>query len=238
MMTLKIVGWSVEVLILGFVYASVALGQFAWSGALIITGVVALGCSLALLPLTRSVSLTNSVLRIPAVIGTQRIAVSDIAGIGMLYGGLLDMRGWQGYVWDVHGKRYVLRSVSTRARRFVPYDAMNYAAVSHTKAGQCMKNMYARVASLQGPHGALATMELQKLDNRRRVRRSDRGNSVVAFWSPNGSMGPFERHGPSWRKPPQRPLHRLGTPARHAGKNASEETGKFRAVNPQGKRRP
>ena len=173
-------------------------------------GATALFASLGLLILSvgkfllRTVSLSSSSIHIPRFIGTRRVALQNIAGIGLLYRVSMSGYCWLGFVWDSDGRRFVLPSISVGTGRIA--ENGQYNDLLRHKAAKEVREIYLRVLNKQGPHGALATRALQKHDRRVHIRKTD--TRCVAFWSPDGEMGYFAEIEPSkrvwWRPAPPR----------------------------------
>jgi hypothetical protein len=132
----------------------------------------------------RPVTLTQSALRIPpSGFKTVVIPISEVAGVGLLY----CVRGppdrspsaWYVYVWRRNGSVQRVNGLICRKRADVPP-----SQIAPSRAGRAVRRLDSKIRAVQGPGGSLATLELQKHG---RVGLAD---NVVAFWSPDGDMGP------------------------------------------------
>lgn len=152
----------------------------------------------------RTVSLSPSSINIPRFIGTRRVEIRNIAGVGLLYRVTMSGYCWIGYVWCADGRRSVLPSISVGTGR-IGEDG-NYSDLLRKKAAQQVRDIYLRVLKMQGPGGQLATRAFQKHDTREHMRKGD--TRCIAYWSPDGEMGRFGEIEPSkrvwWRPAPPR----------------------------------
>ena len=177
------------------------------------TGVFGLTISvpvlLLLLMKLRPIVLTKSQVQIPKFIGHESIAVSDVAGVGLLYRWVPMSRvppGWVLNIWDKNGKRYpVDKIIVTTWKNPLPKDQRpqrririgggsesapfpfeeDPSGLSSTHPARVACQIYDWVLQVQGPTGSLANQELQK-----KVKR-DPWSSVktVGWWSPDIMMG-------------------------------------------------
>jgi hypothetical protein len=132
----------------------------------------------------RPVTVTRSALRIPpSGFGTVVIPLDDVAGVGLLYRRHTppdrSPSAWYVYVWRRNGSVQRINGLICRKHA----DALS-SQIAASRAGRTAQMLDAKVRALQGPTGSLATLELQK---RTSIGLS---NDLVAFWSPDGAMGP------------------------------------------------
>jgi hypothetical protein len=125
--------------------------------------------------LMRPVTLTWSALRIPSGFRTVVIPVDDVGGVGLLYHG----RGWLVFVWRRNGS--VQRVGSLVCRRSADAPSGRIAA---SRAARMARRLDSKIRAVQGAAGSLATLELQK------TAHVGLTSDLVAFWSPDGDMGP------------------------------------------------
>jgi hypothetical protein len=132
----------------------------------------------------RPVTLTRSALRIPpSGFNTVVIPINDVAGVGMLYyihsPQHRSPSAWYVYVWRNNGSVQRLNGLICRKLADVPS-----SQIAASRAGRTVRRLDNKIRAAQGPTGSLATLELQKHG---RVGLAD---NIVAFWSPDGDMGP------------------------------------------------
>jgi hypothetical protein len=132
----------------------------------------------------RPVTLTQSALRIPpSGFKTVVIPTSDVAGVGLLYCVRRppdrSPSAWYVYVWRRNGSVQRVNGLSCRKLADAPP-----SQIAPSRAGRTVRRLDSKIRAVQGPTGSLATLELQKHG---RVGLAD---NVVAFWSPDGDMGP------------------------------------------------
>jgi hypothetical protein len=200
-------------------FLAVPLGVIAGSVTIMVKAsgadqpaVVALFAVLALIGLAlaaffvrvmRPVTLTRSALRIPpSGFKTVVIPLNDVAGVGLLYCVRRppdrSPSAWYVYVWRRNGS--VQRVNGLRCRK--PADIPS-SQVAASRAGRTVRRLDSKIRAGQGPTGNLATLELQKQG---RVGPTD---NLVAFWSPDGDMGPTRDCTVAHYRPPDVPLRRL-----------------------------
>ncbi len=132
----------------------------------------------------RPLILTRSALRIPPTgFRTVVIPISDVAGVGLLYRihrpPDRSPSAWHAYVWRRNGSVQRVNGLICRKRA----DASS-SRIAASRAGRTVRRLDKKVRAAQGPAGSLAILELQKQG---RVGLTD---NLVAFWSPDGEMGP------------------------------------------------
>lgn len=132
----------------------------------------------------RPVTLTRSALRIPpSGFTTVVIPINDVAGVGLLYyihrPPYRSPSAWYVYVWRRNGPVQRVNGLSCRKLADVPS-----SQIAASRAGRTVRRLDNKIRAAQGPTGSLATLELQKHG---RVGLAD---NLVAFWSPDGDMGP------------------------------------------------
>lgn len=136
-----------------------------------------------LLGLSRPVTLTRSDLRIPTGFRTVVVSLNDVAGVGLLYHyfrpATRSSGAWSLFVWRRNGS---LQRVTGPICRSGP-DAPP-SQIAATRVGKLARRLDGMIQAIQGPTGSLATLELQKHAS---VGLTD---SQLAFWSPDGDMGP------------------------------------------------
>jgi hypothetical protein len=143
------------------------LGMAAWVAALTL----------------RPVTVTRSALRIPNGFKTVVIPVDDVAGVGLLYHSFSprtqSANVWSVFVWRRDGS--VLRAGSLVCRRGPDPPP---SQIARSRAGRMAKRLHDKIRTIQGSAGSLATLELQKHAS------TGLASDMVAFWSPDGDMGP------------------------------------------------
>jgi hypothetical protein len=126
------------------------------------------------------VVLDQDSLRIPYARKTQVVALTDIAGVGLLYRVPSSGRypeGWYAHVWDTAGHLYPIRKAvvaATRADRYPPGQPIRKKAggllwyrdwslplthedpweLAESRPGEIAKDIYRRVLDVQGSDGA------------------------------------------------------------------------------------
>lgn len=133
--------------------------------------------------LLRPITITRSAMRIPSGFKTVVVPIGDVAGVGLLYHSFRPPRGspraWSVFIWRRNGS--VQRAGSLICRRGPDAPPRQVAA---SRAAKMARRIDGKIRAIQGPGGNLATLELQK---HARVSITD---DMVAFWSPDGDMGP------------------------------------------------
>lgn len=161
----------------------------------------------ALVPaLLRPLVWSGRTLRVPKGFKTQTIATDEIAGLGLLYrkqqAGTRTPSGWSAYVFKEDGSavqlggafyapsRVVKEGDPSRTPRRMVFKgtedelaSTDSAALSQSKPGQLVKQLWDLVAAEQGPQGKLVTTQMQKHSH------WSRWGTVSSFWSPDGEMG-------------------------------------------------
>jgi hypothetical protein len=131
----------------------------------------------------RPVILTRSALRIPYGFKTVVIPVDDVAGVGLLYHSFRprtqSANAWSVFVWRRNGS--VLRAGTLVCRRG-PDPAPSQ--IARSRAARMAKRLHDKIRTIQGSAGSLATLELQKQAS------TGLASDMVAFWSPDGAIGP------------------------------------------------
>jgi hypothetical protein len=129
----------------------------------------------------RPVTLTRSALRIPqSGFKTVVIPLNDVAGVGLLYCIRRPSRSaWYVHVWRRTGSVQRVNGLICRKLADVPS-----SQIAASRAGRTVRRLDDKIRAAQGPTGSLAALELQKQG---RVGLTD---NSVAFWSPDGDMGP------------------------------------------------
>jgi hypothetical protein len=132
----------------------------------------------------RPVTLTRSALRIPlSGFKTVVIPLNDVAGVGLLYSVRRPPNpspsAWYVYVWRSSGSVQRVNGLICRKLADVPS-----SQIAASRAGRTVRRLDRKIRAVQGPTGSLTTLELLKHG---RVGLAD---NVVAFWSPDGDMGP------------------------------------------------
>jgi hypothetical protein len=176
----------------------------------IVAGVIFVvgGFAVAVAGLQPRVMLTQTTLRVPKGFRHVAMPVGDIAGVGLVFkrkanfdylGGLPS--GWYLMISPASGElRYtglcwmpaVFRSRRTRrsslsAAKFDPVADTDLMTLSRSSAARAARDIYARVTAAQGPCGPLALRQLQ-----RHVHAGGPAGTspIVAWWSPDGTIGP------------------------------------------------
>jgi hypothetical protein len=155
----------------------------------------------------RRVKLTESTLHIPKRLGASRMAVSDVAGVGLLFcwqsiGGPFGR--WDLFVWRSDGCYERCPSISCFDTAQGPPGlhmkprimSEGYVAgwlaradasrLASSRPGRIATDLYQRVLAVQGTDGPLARCELQKQAS---WSNRDRDPLTILFWSPDGEMG-------------------------------------------------
>jgi len=132
----------------------------------------------------RPVTLTRSALRIPPTgFKTVVIPLTDVAGVGLLYRihrpPDRSPSAWYVYVWRRNGSVQRVNGLICRKHADAPP-----SQIAASRAGRTVRRLDNKIRAFQGPTGSLATLELQKHG------RVDLTENRVAFWSPDGDMGP------------------------------------------------
>ena len=166
-----------------------AWGQDSAAGAVLfamfaiatLAGVALVGWMVGLmLPVT----VTRSALRIPSAFRTVVIPLSDVAGVGLLYHTRCPSEpgpsAWLVFVWRGNGSAQRVAGLSCRRHADAPPNQ-----IGRSRAGRMARRLDSKVRAMQGPAGNLATLQMQK---HARVGLTD---DLVAFWSPDGDMGPM-----------------------------------------------
>ncbi len=175
-------------------------------------------------PALRRISLSESILRIPKGWGAVKIPVEEVAGIGLLFRywplgtGWNKTHSWDLTIWRTDGTYQCDFAVSVFDRHQGPSgvrlkprmldDAIvvtklagvDSATLASSRAGEVATEIYGNVRDLQGDKGPLATLELQKHAS---WSNQDRAPLTIAFWSPDGEMGPT--HWAREREAPENP---------------------------------
>ncbi len=132
----------------------------------------------------RPVTVTRSALRIPNGFKTVVILLDDVAGVGLLYHSFRprtqSANAWSVFVWRRNGS--VQRVGTLNCRRGADATPSQIAA---SRAGRMAKRLDGKIRAIQGSAGSVATLELQKHAS------IGLANDIVAFWSPDGDMGPI-----------------------------------------------
>ena len=133
--------------------------------------------------LLRPITITRSAMRIPSGFKTVVVPLDDVAGVGLLYHSFRPPRGspraWSVFIWRRNGS--VQRAGSLICRRGPDAPPRQIAG---SRAAKMARRIDGKIRAIQGPAGNLARLELQKHGN---VSITD---DIVAFWSPDGDMGP------------------------------------------------
>lgn len=144
-----------------------------------------LGLGVAALVMTtlRPVTLTRSALRIPSGFRTVVVPIDDIAGVGLLYrkhrAPDRSPSGWNAFVWRRDGSMQRVGALTCQLAADVPP-----GQIAASRAARMARRLHDKIRAVQGPTGNLARLELQKHAS---VALTD---NLVAFWSPDGNMGP------------------------------------------------
>jgi hypothetical protein len=176
---------------LGVIALSVALmvkasevDQLAVGALFAVLALAGLALAAFFVRVMRPVTLTRSALRIPpSGFKTVVIPINDVAGVGLLYSihrpPERSPSAWYVYVWRRNGSVQRLNGLSCRKLADVPS-----SQIAASRAGRTVRRLDNKIRAVQGPTGSLTTLELQKQG---RVGLAD---NLVAFWSPDGDMGP------------------------------------------------
>jgi hypothetical protein len=153
---------------------------------LAVPALVALAVAALFVRVMRPVTLTRSALRIPSSgFRTVAIPLNDVAGVGLLYGIQRppdrSPSAWYMYVWRRNGSVQRVNGLICRKLADVPA-----GQIAASRAGRTVQRLDDKIRAIQGPTGSLATLELQKHG------RVGLAENLVAFWSPDGDMGPTQ----------------------------------------------
>jgi hypothetical protein len=142
-----------------------------------------LGIAALFLSMLRPVTVTRAAMRIPSGLRTVVVPIDDIAGVGLLYckdrPGKRSPSAWYVVLWRRDGT--MQRAANLLCRRAA--DALPIQ-IGASRAAKIARRLDGKIRTVQGPAGALATLELQK-----HVRDGFAGGPV-AFWSPDGDTYP------------------------------------------------
>jgi hypothetical protein len=141
-------------------------------------------------------------LRIRRGFKVRRIAISDIAGAGLLFQETKGGWRWYPFVWRSDGSRERLslafyspaRLKKTgdppgKKRLFISKGSMDVMGstdpekLAASKVALLVRELFEHVLGVQGPNGKLAQMQLQIHPP------VGRWESVAAYWSPDGQTG-------------------------------------------------
>jgi hypothetical protein len=129
--------------------------------------------------LLRPITITRSAMRIPNGFKTVVVPLDDVAGVGLLYHSFRPPRAWSVFIWRRNGS--VQRAGILICRRGPDAPPGQVAA---SRAAKMARRIDGKIRAVQGPGGNLATLELQKHAG------ASITDDMVAFWSPDGDMGP------------------------------------------------
>jgi len=131
----------------------------------------------------RPITLTRSALRIPNGFKTVVIPLEDVAGVGLLFHSFRprtqSANAWSVFIWRRGG---TVQRAGTLICRCGPDPAPSQ--IARSRAGRMAKRLHDKIRASQGSAGSLATLELQKHSS------TGLANDMVAFWSPDGVIGP------------------------------------------------
>ncbi len=182
-----------------------------WIGALLLLIVLAANLAVVTLwtiALFRPIRIAGNVLRVPRLVSTQEIPLSDIAGVGLLFKkesvGTRRSSGWYPYVWRGDGSAIRLGTTEFVPRQWIrPGDpdavprkmvmkgnidelrSTDPQLLAESPVGRLAAGIHEQVAHVQGPVGLLLTRHLQKVG---RPPPNSAGR-LTAYWSPDGEVG-------------------------------------------------
>jgi len=174
-----------------------------------ITGIIVLAISAPMslviaLSLLRPLVLTNRALKIPRLLRSIEIPLSDVSGVGLIYQYTLGSRspsGWQLRVWNDAKPIRVGRWVVATWRRPRPQGAKlrprtetdlsqplaheDSSYLGASNPGLVARRIYDQVLKAQGSNGKLDSSRFEKS-----IRYDpNQSNITAAWWSPDGTMG-------------------------------------------------
>ncbi len=174
-------------------------------------GIIGVILGIGAVSLARAIVLTTSEIRIPQFIGTRRIGIAEIAGIGLVrriarrnYG---TIDAWELSVWTSDGHKTVAQRgfsyISEEypkgfmtSKRTEPGAALirlpenEILRLVSSPAAQVARQVYRGVLQLQGASGELARRHLQK--HVKLQKSHDSG--ILGYWSPDGEIGMIGYH--------------------------------------------
>src|SRR5271167_1216225 len=151
----------------------------------VVLGWIVLGVGAGLTPAWRRITFNDRALRIPRILGSVKIPVEEVAGIGLIYcywpwgTGYNKASSWDLFVWRTNGSYVSDFAVSwvnlerQAGNRWKPrqlndevvasmIERVDARRIADSKPARIAADIYGRIIAAQGPTGPLATRQLQK----------------------------------------------------------------------------